>query len=164
MRGVLTLGRSRATDRRAVSLAQVVEHALDVVRPQLTAQGIDVVYRAPKLPVVVDAQAEPLTGVFLNLFLNAAEAMPSGGRLDVEIEDGDAARVIVKDSGPGVPAESRARIFEPFYSTKAQGSGLGLAVAARDVEQHRGRLLLAEHNGHTGATFIVELPAARSDA
>ena len=98
--------------------------------------------------------------MLLNLFVNAAEAMPNGGclRVSVDASAGSAVKIAVADSGPGIPLAARSRIFEPFYTTKPQGAGIGLAAASRDAEQHRGRLSLLENT--EGATFVVELPLA----
>ena len=134
-------------------------------RPQLEQQEITLRYEPPNDTLIVDAHEEQLVGVFLNLFVNAAEAMPSGGDLRVGIDrhpgaSGAAhARVIVRDTGRGVAADVRARIFDPFFTTKRDGSGLGLAVALRDAEQHRGLItLIPDDEPGTGAAFAVDLP------
>jgi signal transduction histidine kinase len=116
----------------------------------------------------VRGDPKKLKGVFLNLFLNAADAMPDGGWLQVSSEtahDGSKAgpviRVRVADSGPGVPAERRDKIFEPFFSTKEEGTGFGLALAQQAVEEHEGALRLEQDDhGKSGAVFVVELPLA----
>lgn len=163
VRGVLTLGRVSGDVPRRVSLVAVVERAIGVVTPQLREQGIALDYIRPAESLAIVGDEERLVGVFLNLFVNAAEAMPSGGTLRVAIqpesqEGGLSARVLVSDTGPGIPAAVRARIFEPFFTTKAAGSGLGLAVASRDAERHGGRIELGDANGSSGARFQVVLP------
>jgi signal transduction histidine kinase len=171
VRGVLRLGQPSARARALVAIDAVVSRALDVVRPQLDQQCVAVARACNGGELAVMADSEQLTGLFLNLLVNAAEAMPGGGRLEVSSERGraangdDVARVTVADTGPGVADEDRERIFEPFFTTKRHGSGLGLAVAARDAEQHRGRLMLAETRQRgRGATFVVELPLAAAEA
>jgi signal transduction histidine kinase len=164
VRGVLALGRAPTSDRRVVSIKQVVTRALDVLRPQLTAQRIVPNVAMSSDDLLVMADQEQLVAMFLNLLVNAAEAMPDGGSLHVDLErhvDGGAAvgRVTIWDTGPGIPADQHSRVFEPFFTTKAEGSGLGLAVAARDAEAHHGRLVLLSGEGWvSGATFVVELP------
>lgn len=167
VRGVLQLGQTANRKRTPVKIEALVSRTLDVVRPQLEQQGVVIEAENCREDLAVTADGEQLTGMFLNLFVNAAEAMLDGGRLTVTIERGRAvngdnvARVTVADTGPGIATADRDRIFEPFYTTKRLGSGLGLAVAARGAEQHRGRLLLAEPIDHRpGATFVVELPLA----
>jgi signal transduction histidine kinase len=106
--------------------------------------------------------------VFVNLLVNASEAMPSGGTVFLDSENGDSTPtdegvicVRVSDEGPGVPVEIRGKIFRPFVSTKTDGTGFGLAVARRTVEEHEGRIDLdPASNEDIGATFVVELPLA----
>lgn len=171
VRGVLALGRDRPGRRERCGLHGILAEALEVVRPQLEQQGvvIETGFDAPCDRVA--GELEHLKAVFLNLFLNAAEAMPDGGHLRVTSEGDDPAeggaaarlRVRVADTGRGVPAELRDRIFKPFFSTKSHGTGFGLPLAARTVEEHGGRLQLAAgapDGSHSGAVFVVELPLA----
>jgi signal transduction histidine kinase len=169
VRGVLALGRDRPERRETCALHGILAEALEVVRPQLEQQRvvIETVFAARCDRVA--GEPEHLKALFLNLFLNAAEAMPDGGCLRVTSEGDDPAeggtatklRVRVADTGRGVPAELRDRIFKPFFSTKSQGTGFGLPLAARTVEEHGGRLELAPDDTHApGAVFVVELPIA----
>ena len=95
----------------------------------------------------------------MNLFMNAAQAMPGGGRIEVAAEalpSRAAASIRVHDDGPGIPAEVRPRIFEALFTTKAKGSGLGLALCRRIVEAHGGSIQLAPSDA--GAAFVLVLP------
>ena len=99
----------------------------------------------------------------VNLFRNAAEAMAGEGVLRVGVEPAERwARIVVADSGPGVPTGREEAIFAPFFSTKERGTGLGLAVARAAVAAHGGTLALRPH--HPGATFVITLPHALADA
>ena len=100
-----------------------------------------------------------LAEVFTNLIQNALEAVPDDGvvRVRVEAHGGEHVRVLVENSGPGVPPEMRERIFHPFFTTKPRGTGLGLPIARQIVEAHRGTLTV-ESDGVSETTFIVELP------
>ena len=102
---------------------------------------------------------EPLRRAFANLLRNASEAMGGRGIIDV-IVNGDAGTVAVTiaDHGPGVAEELRQRVFEPYFTTKSDGTGLGLALVRQTVEEHRGRITLAETEGG-GATFRLVFPA-----
>ena len=101
-----------------------------------------------------------LKQALLNLLLNAIEATPRGGAVRVRVaERPRSVRFEVEDEGPGVPADVRARIFQPFVTTKEGGTGLGLALARLVAEEHRGTLELAPGSSK-GATFVLELPRA----
>jgi signal transduction histidine kinase len=159
--GVLDLGRPRSTTREPLSLHEMLSDALEVVGPQLNEDGVEVEadYRAEEDLIV--GNAEELKAAFLNLFLNAAEAMPDGGRLCVSTERSPQGlvEIHVADEGPGVASEVREEIFRPFYSSKDMGTGLGLSLALRTVEEHGGTMVVAEHpRSGRGAEFVVTLP------
>ena len=112
-------------------------------------------------PVYVDPKQ--IQQVFLNLFLNAVQAMQHGGVLTVQsglskVDGVDMVQVHVTDTGQGIPPQILEKIFTPFFTTKAQGTGLGLAISHRLIEQHGGRLTVVSDDG-VGTTFTVELPA-----
>jgi two-component system NtrC family sensor kinase len=111
----------------------------------------------PKLPAVV-GNGDQLRQVFLNLILNAIDAMPEGGALTVRTIAGPTVAVIeVQDSGIGIAADIRARLFEPFFTNKPNGTGLGLSISAHIVTQHGGQIEVDSRVGH-GSTFRVVLP------
>jgi signal transduction histidine kinase len=173
--GVLRLGRGRSVERSAVALRQVVQRAVDVARPQLEHRGVRVaVVQSADVDEVV-ADAAQLEAAVLNLLLNAAEATPPGGLVRVSVEAADRGdptsaphvRVCVRDAGDGVATELRERIFQPFFTTKPGGTGLGLALAQRTAEEHGGSLTLVEDStgeriADSGAVFVLELPVAVS--
>ena len=112
----------------------------------------------------VSADQELLKEVLVNLMVNACDAMPSGGRLTIHEETvrdsalGAAVRVRLADTGPGIPAHQREEVFKPFFSTKENGTGLGLPIASRIIEEHGGRLEL-DPTASMGAAFVMALPA-----
>lgn len=111
----------------------------------------------------VSAHYEPLRRAFANLLRNASEAMGGTGRIDVSVNPVPAAggkgfEVTVADHGPGVPAGLKSRLFEPYFTTKADGTGLGLALVRQTVEAHGGSVALGDTPGG-GATFTITLPA-----
>jgi len=108
----------------------------------------------------VSADAELLKDAFLNLLLNSAQAMNGTGTIDVSVEaTGDRARIAIRDTGPGVPAEIRERLFEPFFTTRHRGTGLGLPIVKSQVEAHGGEIPLAFPD-RGGTVVTVSLPAA----
>ncbi|HEX2021615.1 MAG TPA: ATP-binding protein [Candidatus Thermoplasmatota archaeon] len=125
----------------------------------------------PGANVTLDAKHEPqamvrvdrakIQQVILNLIQNAAEAMPDGGRVTIRtLETAEGARIVIRDEGPGISEETRGFMFEPLYTTKPGSMGLGLSVAKRIVELHRGRIDCESPKDASGTTFIVTLPRA----
>ncbi len=169
VRGVLSVARARSSTRELCSINSTLQEALEVLRPQLEEQGIVVEEDLRAREDTVRGDQEQLKGVFLNILLNGAEAMPKGGTLRVSTDAGDGAhgqetreiRVRIADEGSGVPPESKEKIFEPFFSTKQEGTGIGLALASYAVEEHGGALTLEDDGvGAKGAALVVELPLA----
>jgi signal transduction histidine kinase len=145
-----------------VSISDLLEASLKLVGNELALARVEAeVDIAPELPRVT-GNPRNLEQVFLNLFLNAMEAMPNGGtlRISASCENGFV-RVAVHDTGSGIAPEHLEKIFEPFFTTKeaGEGTGLGLSVSYSIVEKHGGRLE-AESQLGTGTTFTVTLPAA----
>ena len=101
---------------------------------------------------------EPLRRAFANLYRNAAEAMKGRGAIEVTVTgDGSGLAVAIADHGPGIPAELRQRVFEPYFTTKDDGTGLGLALVRVTLEAHRGTISVSETPGG-GATFVIVFP------
>src|SRR5262249_13260749 len=110
----------------------------------------------------VDADAGQIRQVLFNLLRNAAEAMPDGGEIAVELgREGSEATIAVRDRGPGIPTEHLDRAFEPFFTTKAGGTGLGVPTVHRIVTDHGGTVTIASPPGQ-GTTLTVRLPVAGS--
>jgi signal transduction histidine kinase len=161
---LLYFARSGHETRQAVDLNTIVREVLELMRAQADAQkvtlGADLDSKLPQ----VAGSAQALQQVVLNLTTNALQAMPGGGRLDCRtrwLAAEEEAELRVRDTGPGVPADARSRLFEPFFTTRAEGTGLGLALCREIVRQHGGRIELAESEG-TGAEFVVRLPRGKS--
>jgi two-component system NtrC family sensor kinase len=140
---------------------EILSGLLDFLAPELAAARVEVRRElAAGLPPV-RADEGPLRAVFLNLVRNSREAMPSGGTLTVRSApaEGGAVEVQVRDTGGGIPPDGLARIFDPFYSTKERGTGLGLAFAQQVVKEHGGSIRCDSAVG-TGTSFTIRLPAA----
>ena len=167
VRNLLVFAGSRRLARRNVSVNAVLQKVIAVRQPAWRSLDIEVVrHYDEKLPRV---QSDPLLlhQVFLNIVMNAEQAIAATGR-GGRIEIGTAVAyqrervvVTVRDTGPGIPPDSFARIFEPFYTTKdvGKGTGLGLAIVYGIVQEHGGIISAANHSDG-GAIFTVELPAA----
>jgi two-component system nitrogen regulation sensor histidine kinase NtrY len=125
-------------------------------------EGVSVGVHANGGPRTLLGHYEPLRRAFANLYRNAAEAMKGRGAIDVTVTgDGSGLAVTVADHGPGIPADLRQRVFEPYFTTKDDGTGLGLALVRVTLEAHRGTISVAETPGG-GATFAIVFPPVRS--
>jgi two-component system NtrC family sensor kinase len=164
VKSLLTFSRQAPSIREPNDLNTVVHRAVVLVQHKLSLQNIELQEKlATDLPAVL-CDANQVQQVVLVLMMNAADAMPKGGRLAVSTEldaDGDCGVVRVKDSGCGIPADVLPRIFDPFFTTKEDQNrtGLGLAVAHGIVEQHGGDILVDSTPG-VGTEFRVVLPLA----
>ncbi len=156
---VLDFARPPHLARRPTDVATVVHHALALSSKQLQHSRIDISLNLPgNLPQVM-ASRDHLTQVFLNLIINAIEAMPQGGALSISAgRDGDHVELSFADTGAGIPPESLAMVFEPFYTTKEDGTGLGLAVSHNVIREHGGSITAS--NTPEGAVFKLALPIA----
>ncbi len=162
--------RTPTTHFQPVSLAQLITDAIQLTRTRweddARANGLhyDVLLTSDcAAPDLVAASASELREVFVNLILNALEAMPTGGQVECRERCEDARLVVeVADTGAGMPPELRARIFEPFFTTKgAEGTGLGLAVSYGIVKRHGGDIEVASEPD-AGTTFTLRFPAYRA--
>ncbi|MGD0497750.1 MAG: ATP-binding protein [Bryobacteraceae bacterium] len=161
---LLNFSRASAASFGEVGLNRVIQEALSLVEHQILKTGIQVkAILEPNLPPV-HGNAGKLQQVFLNLFLNARDAMPSGGTLEVRTWAEDSGvKVEVADTGRGIAPEHLHRIYDPFFTTKAalKGTGLGLSVTYGIIQEHGGSIGVANRRAG-GAVFRIELPFAVS--
>jgi PAS domain S-box-containing protein len=140
------------------SLNEVVEKTLELLRPEIENRGVTVKTKLARNLTATPIDATQLQQVLVNLLKNAAQAMTTGGTLTLQTgESSDGVWMSVADTGGGIPQEQINRIFEPFYTTKKKGSGLGLMIVQRIVRAHNGRIELDSHVGR-GTTFRIWLP------
>jgi signal transduction histidine kinase len=153
-------GRVRPVVRRPVGLGEVIEKSLRLASFDSAFQALDVSVEVPEdLPLVM-ADSDQLQQVLLNLFLNARDAMPGGGRLFIHVNNGnDEIQIKVADQGHGISETVSKQIFDPFFTTKSagRGTGLGLAVCYAIITAHGGRIETSPPNGN-GAEFTISLP------
>jgi two-component system sensor histidine kinase HydH len=154
----LDFTRPPALQRRVLDLRDVLEAALALVRTRARQQKVELVGDGPPQPVPALVDRDQLCTVLVNLFINALDAMPRGGRLEVRLGPSDEGiQIVVRDTGGGIAPNVLGQLFTPFTSTKATGTGLGLCISRRIVEDHGGRLCGSNADG--GACFILTLPA-----
>lgn len=139
-----------------IELTEVIKHVTELERPRALQSRVTIEVRAERSVRVV-ADPGKIKQVLLNLVRNAVEAMADGGVVRLEVErDDDGAVLRVRDTGKGMPADVAGRIFEPFFSTKTQGTGLGMAICHSLVTQHGGHIRI--HSTERGTTVEVLLP------
>jgi signal transduction histidine kinase len=156
---LLDFARPPETVREPCDLRELVNHAHDLVRVRSQQFDMQVIVDLPEQPVTAEVDRDQFTTVLVNLFLNAMDAMPHGGRLSVTLDrapSGDI-RLAVADTGTGIDAAIAGRLFTPFVSTKQTGTGLGLSICHRVVRDHGGTLT-AENRSEGGALFSIKLP------
>jgi PAS domain S-box-containing protein len=143
---------------KPASLSEVVEKTLSLLRPELDNRGLNVKTRLARQLPVSSIDPTQIQQVLVNLIKNAMQAMTKGGTLSLQTgEGGDGVWVSVSDNGAGIPPDQLNRIFEPFYTTRKKGSGLGLMIVQRIVSAHGGRIELESEVGR-GTTFRIWLP------
>ncbi len=144
----------------ATQLADLLKGVLEIARPQLQKSNIQLAQLLPIDVPEVYVDRALLKQAVLNLVLNAAEAMPSGGQLRLVLSRrGEMAEITVGDTGKGIPLENRQKIFQLFFTTRPGGSGIGLASTFRIVQLHNGSIDFTSEVGR-GTTFRIELPLA----
>ena len=166
-RSLLSAARQSPMERRPVDLNTVVEESLMLVGTQMSKDKIQIVTTLdPSLPKV---RGEPhlLQQVLMNLLVNARDAMPDGGIVRIETSRAtghdEGVRLVIADNGPGIPADVLPRISEPFYTTKTEGTGLGLPLSYSIIREHGGRVEVDTAAGR-GTTFIITLPGDKSNS
>jgi len=166
--GLLTLARGgqAPSESAPVDLNAVIGDVLALLEHQLKAVNIQVRRELSPVPPVVLGTEHKLQQVFLNLFINARDAMPKGGWLSITTRvDADGVSVDVGDTGPGIQADHLARIYDPFFTTKSlgQGTGLGLSITYGIVHEHSGTIECDSRVGE-GTRFLLAFPPAQGRA
>ena len=164
---LLDFSRTSSSDMSRCDINRTIEDTVDLIAPQLRQAGV-AVERDLRGPAAMLASKGKLQQVFLNLFLNARDAMPDGGtlRLSSQVASAgsgeDCIQVLVRDTGTGIAPEEQRRIFDPFFTTKGPrgGTGLGLAVTYGIVREHSGTISVESEPGE-GTTFELRFPLAK---
>jgi signal transduction histidine kinase len=165
----LTFARPEEPQFQSLHLSELIQDILNLLSARIKNNGIRLeVSLSPDLPPV---QGDPkqLDQVLLNLLLNAIEAMPRGGTLNVRSlvkvapeTQNEFFQLVIQDTGPGIPEEERGYLFDPFFTTKDGGTGLGLSIAYAIVQKHNG-MIEVESEAGKGASFILSLPLSKEE-
>ena len=145
------------------NLNPIINDILELLRPQLTANKVEVRLSIGEAAYAMIDESS-MRGALMNLILNAIEAMPHGGALSITVDQTDeTVRIEIVDTGSGISEEESKKIFEPFYTTKEQGLGLGMPYSKKIIDQHGGTISLDSQPGE-GTTISIALPAGKKDA
>jgi two-component system, NtrC family, sensor kinase len=164
---LLNFSRTSGTEFTNVDVNKIISDTLALLEHQFKTAKIQV--HSELMPALSPIQGNPgrLQQVFLNLFLNAKDAMPGGGKLNVATSNGETVRVQVSDTGSGIAPEHIQRIYDPFFTTKTapkegqqRGTGLGLSVTYGIIQEHAGKIKVESHPG-VGTTFALDFPLSR---
>lgn len=158
---LLSFSRPSEIKKEPCDLAGTIEESLALLSFQARSAGIETVTDLPPEHVFLNADKPQLKQLFLNVLLNAIQAMEGGGRLTCEVVPAGAGKVMVKvsDTGPGIPEEQMDRIFDPFFTTKKSGTGLGLSICYTIVKSHNGEIEIRSRAGE-GTTVLLTLPVS----
>ena len=140
------------------NIHEVLEGVLDSIKTKIASQHTELDKRLFRGSPVINVDKEQINRIFSNVMINALESMPDGGRMTITTEiAGDFFVVKIQDTGRGIPEEDIIRIFDPFYSTKASGTGLGLSMTYGIVVSHNGTIAV-ESETNKGTVFTISLP------
>lgn len=158
----LRLASPSALEYQDVRVSNTINHICKLLEPQAASRQVTIVTRIePGLPIL-RADGDQLTQALLNLVINGLQAVERGGRIEVSVQvsaPAGAMTLEVRDTGPGVPLEKRTAVFEPYFTTKQEGSGLGLWIAQQIAVAHGGTLEVS-NAPEGGAVFRLSLPLA----
>jgi len=173
-----TFAKPRKPDRSLHALGDILEDVLQLIEKKLSYQDITLSLSIPDTLPRIPVDSQQMQQVFLNLMLNAIDALPQGGDLSVwaardSVDDEERPalltdrtgsnfiRVAVSDTGPGIPGEILNHVFDPFFTTKSDGMGLGLSIVYRIIQEHQGEIRVTSESGK-GTTFHIWLPSGES--
>lgn len=161
VKSLLEFGKPSKYEKILYSVEVILEEVLTITNKYASQHGVHIVYKKAEIPnCFVDK--DQLKQAFINIILNAVQAMPMGGELNVSSSSKglDQVRVLFKDSGEGIPQSELEKIFNPFYTTKAEGTGLGLSIVNRIIDEHGGGIHVSSRIGE-GTLFEINLPIGK---
>ena len=165
----LDFARPPKLSRKMVDLVAVIQRTVQLTQSRIDRQGISLNLDLPQPGIELSADPQQLQQVMLNLVINAVESQPTGGQIEIRLREArspDSLREVeiqVNDRGVGIPADILDRIFDPFFSTKDAGTGIGLAICQRIIEDHSGTIV-PKSRPQGGTTFTIRLPVLHQDS
>jgi two-component system sensor histidine kinase AtoS len=160
---LLYFARPNPTQYQVVDISELIAKTLVLVKNKTTTHKVEFDIELGEGAYQVEADAEQICQVLLNLMINAIQAIPDKGRVIVRIwhENGERIYIEVKDNGSGIKEEELEKIFDPFFTTKPAGTGLGLAVVQRIINAHHGKIQITSDYGK-GTIVLIELPVLQA--
>lgn len=161
VRDYLTYAKPAQPKIAEIDLCRVIGDVIRQAKIECRDRDIEIAFTSSELPRIM-GDSDRLHQLFLNILLNGIQAVPQGGKIDIAcgvVERGSRPWLEsrISDTGPGIPSENLDKIFEPFFSTKTQGTGLGLATARAIVTEHKGTITAESVDGR-GTTFVIAFP------
>ena len=167
LRNFLEFARPPKMQFHMISPSEIVDTTLELLKHRIESYKTDVKLKRNEALPAVSADAEQLKEVMVNILLNACEAMGENGTILIEEKivsfnslenfSKKAVQISIHDNGPGISKSMQEKIFQPFFSSKEEGSGLGLSIAKRIIDKHKGKIII-ESEENKGTTFIIQLP------
>ncbi|UCG77356.1 MAG: HAMP domain-containing protein [Nitrospirota bacterium] len=164
IKGLLGFSRAMPAEKNVVDVNDMIEHAINMIQNQAKFHNVEFDADLQKDLPDIGGESSQIEQVFLNLFINAADAMNNKGSIHIQtsqikVDGKPYVEIVVSDTGPGIPEEHLSRLFEPFFTTKpvGKGTGLGLAVSHGIIRKHGGHIIVKSLPGE-GACFFVRLP------
>jgi two-component system NtrC family sensor kinase len=162
---LLEYSRFSKENNKSVNINRLIESALPLIAHQSFLRHTKIKKRfAPDLPRV-SVNPDQLRQVFVNLILNARDAMPQGGGLTISTRSNNSNKFMeieFRDTGCGIPPEDIPELFNPFFTTKSEGTGLGLSICRRIIKSHKGKIEVKSKVGQ-GSTFVIKLPVVSGE-
>jgi two-component system sensor histidine kinase HydH len=158
---LLIFSRPIPEGREEIAVDELLSNISSVLNREYAEQRVSFEYHSPESVTLKNVDPQSLHQIVLNLAINAAQASPPGGIVEIHASHGAKGEVVitVSDHGAGIPAEIRSKVFDPFFTTKQKGSGLGLAIVAKNVRHLGGDVCLEDRtNGQSGTAIKVTLP------
>jgi len=160
---LLEFSRKSDWDTQRIDINELLEMTLSLVGKDLVTRDILLIKKLSKVPPIL-TNLEKMKQVFLNLILNATQAMPNGGKLQIEtsMAGKEVLKIVVSDTGEGIPPEDVDQIFNPFFTTKppGKGVGLGLSLVHSIIKRYQGHITVKSKKG-VGTTFTIKLPVSQ---
>jgi two-component system sensor histidine kinase HydH len=163
---LLEFARPSQLSTAPVRVADLVRHSLRLIEGDARSRGVELEAVIPDDLPEINVDADRMSQVLLNLYLNAIQAMADGGTMAVAVSRNEAKKctvITISDDGPGIPTQDRERIFDPYFTTKADGTGLGLAIVHKIVEAHGGEINIESEPGRGTKVTVVLMDTGRED-